>query len=192
MMTESAIDVVGQYEVEPPSGNVDELLEAASSVDGLIDLTSALRESPRPWSATLIVLAALRLAATDVPSEAARLSSTAFDILKIVRPINDWPASAGCLDLMKGLAADRRLKPRDDTDRVALLEVLWQCASGEHPNARSAAVYALEAIYDFGDIAGLLGDDGVQELRRRIHDARSVTWESGVAEDLAAAERLLP
>lgn len=183
MTIERVIDIVRQSDNEPPAESIDELLAAAASVDGLIALTNALSESPRPWSARLIALAAIRLAAAD-SSEAARLPATAFDLLKIVGPIDDWSASAGCLDLMKRLAEDHHIEPRDDADRLALLDVLWQCARDDHPNARSASIHFLAALIDFGRPRSVLGVEGLRSVRLKAEHLGSTSSSAGARRDL--------
>ncbi|MGH9223341.1 MAG: hypothetical protein ACRD2W_06055 [Acidimicrobiales bacterium] len=190
MSIEEAAHTVRRSDSEPTPDAIDRILEVARSFDGLMSLTTALGESPRPWSARLITLAAIRMARAD-SATTVQLSPMAFDLLKIVGRIDDWPASAGCLDLVKLLVEDQGLEPRDGADRLSLLDLLWRSLAAEHPNARSAAVHTLEAIYDFGDLARLLGDDGVREMRHRVHKARSEAG-GALAEDLASAERLLP
>lgn len=183
MTTESVIDLVTNCENKPSGGSVDELLDVAASVDGLLELANALEKAPRPWSARLIVLAANRLA-TSGSAEAARLPSAAFDLLKIVGPIGDWSASAGCLNLMKTLAEDHRIEPRDDADRLALLDVLWQCASGEHPNARSASIDFLAGLMDFGRPRSVLGVEGLRSVRLKAERLSSTSSSNDARRDL--------
>ena len=129
------------------------------------------------------MLAAIRLAAADSP-EAARLQSTAFDLLKIVGSVDDWSASAGCLDLMKRLAEDRHIEPRDDADRAALVGVLWQCARDEHPNARAASIHFLAALIDFGQPRSVLGVEGLRSVRLKAERLSATSSSADARRDL--------
>ena len=189
MNIQQAARSVKVFEAEPPQEAIDQILAAAQSFDGLSELITALSEYPRPWSARLITLAAIRMARAE-SATADQLSQMAFDLLGIVGKINDWSASGGCLDLIKCLVEDHGLECRDSSDRLALLDALWQCVTAAHPNARSTTIHTLEWIDDFGGLAGLLGHGGVHELRRRIQKAMP-TVAPDVREDLLSAQRLL-
>lgn len=124
--------------------------------------------------------------------DSSNIADSVFRLSRAVTDLGDHAAMGTCSTAVQWLTETGRLHSGNETERTSVLELLWGSLSAEHPNPRSDAISALESIYDFGDLAALLGDDRVRELRRRIQDARSEALDSGAAGDLAAAERLVP
>lgn len=192
MTTQWVTQMVYEHPDEPPAEIVTELLEAVGAQQSLGALVDASIATSRMWSLRLAAIALVRMAKAAPAGDS---SDTAGSLLRLSRAATDSgdDATIGtCLTALKWLAETGRLHTRSDAERKSAFGLLWRSLSAGHPSTRSAAVHALEAIYDFGDLAVLLGDDGVQELRGRIREARSEASDAMVAEDLASAERLLP
>jgi hypothetical protein len=139
----------------------------------------------------LAAIAMNRFAAAPTGSRESDTPKLIFGLARGVGEVGDDAAMQTCLNAMKWLIETERLPPLEDTDRESVLQLLWRSLDSDVFNTRESGLDTLASIHDFGDLMKLLGQHRVQALRRRIKEARSEAADGELAEDLAAAERLL-
>lgn len=164
MTLDEAVQVIADSPTEPPADVVEHVLHTAQSLDGLLVLIDALKKSPRPWSARLILLAAIRLATADSVDHT-HLSELSFDLLKIVTPLAEWSADSGCLDLLSSLNDNPDFPDLQPHRREAVQDLFTRAIRSDHPNAWIAASGCLEQIVDFGQPWKVLSTDAIRSLR---------------------------
>jgi hypothetical protein len=95
-----------------------------------------------------------------------------------------------CLTALKRLNEAVALRPLDESDRRNVRELLWSCLRSDRSDVRKSALDMLVSVKDFGDLAGLLGQAGVDDLLGRIQATESDGHSEG-ADVLAAARGVL-
>lgn len=175
----------------PDAETVVEILSSAEQEEALRVLVSQALLARRAWSMRLAAIAMNRFAASPSDGRVSDMPELIFDLARVVTEVDDDAAIQTCLNATKWLNETERLRPRDERDRQSVLELLWRSLDSDVYNTRESGLDTLTSIHDFGDLVELLGDDGTQELRRRIHEARPEA-NGDLAEDLVSAERLMP
>jgi hypothetical protein len=167
------------------------LLDAAEQEEALRILVNQALLTRRAWSMRLAAIAMNRFVASPSDGSVSNVSELFFELADGVAEFNDDAALRTCLNAMKWLNESGRLRPLKVRDRQSALELLWRGLGSDLYNTRESGLDTLTSIHDFGDLVELLGDDGAEELRRRIQEARS---EAGgeVADDLESAKSVLP
>ena len=183
--------LIRQRHDAPDADTVVEILGAAEQEEALRVLVRQALLTRRAWSMRLAAIAMNRFVASPSDGRVSDVTELIFELARVVIEVDDDAAIQTCLNATKWLNETDRLRPRDDHDRQSVLELLWRSLNSDVYNTRESGLDTLTSIYDFGDLVELLGGDGTQELRRRIHEARSEA-DGELAEDLASAERLLP
>lgn len=174
----------------PGADAVDEILGAAEQEEALRVLVSQALAARRAWSMRLAAIAMNRFAASPSDEVVSDVPELIFQLARGVTEVDDDAAIQTCLNAVKWLNETERLRPRDEHDQQTLLELLSRSLDSDVYNTRESGLDTLTSIYDFGDLVELLGDEGTQELRRRVHQALSEA-DGELAEDLSSAERLL-
>lgn len=175
----------------PDADEVMAILGAAEQEEALRVLVSQALLTRRAWSLRLAAIAMNRFAAAPSDGKVSEVSALIFHLAIVVTEVGDHAAIQTCLNATKWLNETDRLRPRNEHDQQSVLELLWGSLASDDYNTRESGLDTLTSIYDFGDLVELLGHQGRQELRRRIHEAHSEAH-GELADELAAAERLVP
>lgn len=165
MTTDDVVQLLVDFDAEPPNSVIDRILDAGSDRGDLRRLVAALGASSHTWAVRLVAFAVVRAVRSDEFLGGPDATPLVFDLARVVVSVDDSAAAQSSLTAMTWLAEHETLDPRDESDRQSVYDLVSGSLSIQDPNRASAALGFLRSLVDFGRPIDLFGVDRLETLR---------------------------